>query len=65
MHADVKLEVAKDTAAKEVTYDEATKTIKIPLAAVSDGQRRTKMVMFTCNKCGEPLVMPATDALQS
>ena len=34
-------------------YDEANKTVRIPLAALTDGQRRTKMVMFTCNKCGE------------
>eukprot|EP00878_Enallax_costatus_P001727 GHUV01001883.1.p1 GENE.GHUV01001883.1~~GHUV01001883.1.p1 ORF type:complete len:378 (+),score=71.33 GHUV01001883.1:84-1136(+) len=50
--SDVKLEVDKGSTAKEVTYDEASKTIKIPLAAMNDGQRRTKMVMFTCNKCG-------------
>eukprot|EP00882_Tetradesmus_deserticola_P004050 GHRQ01004279.1.p1 GENE.GHRQ01004279.1~~GHRQ01004279.1.p1 ORF type:complete len:238 (+),score=51.04 GHRQ01004279.1:115-828(+) len=49
---DLQLELNPDTAAKEVTYDEDTKTVKIPLAAVNDGQRRTKMVMFTCNKCG-------------
>lgn len=53
IHADVKLELDPDTAAKEVTYDEPSKTIKIPLAAINDGQRRTKMVMFTCNQCGK------------
>lgn len=50
--ADVQLELNTDSAAKEVLYDEETKTVRIPLAAVTDGQRRTKMVMFTCNKCG-------------
>jgi hypothetical protein len=50
--ADVQLELNPDSAAKEVLYDEETKTVRIPLAAVTDGQRRTKMVMFTCNKCG-------------
>lgn len=50
--ADLQLELNPDTAAKQVTYDEATKTVRIPLAAVNEGQRRTKMVMFTCNKCG-------------
>ncbi|WIA20155.1 hypothetical protein OEZ85_006005 [Tetradesmus obliquus] len=49
---DLQLELNPDTAAKQVTYDEATKTVRIPLAAVNEGQRRTKMVMFTCNKCG-------------
>ncbi|KAF6261122.1 hypothetical protein COO60DRAFT_810182 [Scenedesmus sp. NREL 46B-D3] len=49
---DLQLELNSDAAAKEVTYDEETKTVRIPLAAVGDGQRRTKMVMFTCNKCG-------------
>lgn len=52
--ADVTLELNPAPDAKEVLYDEATKTVRIPLAAVNDGQRRTKMVMFTCNKCGEP-----------
>jgi hypothetical protein len=46
------LELNPDAAAKEVTYDEETKTVRIPLAAVNEGQRRTKMVMFSCNQCG-------------
>lgn len=50
---DVRLELNPDEASKEVLYDEASKTVRIPLAALNDGQRRTKMVMFTCNKCGE------------
>jgi hypothetical protein len=56
----VQLELDPDAAASEVTYDEATKTVRIPLSALSDDgssgagkQRRTKMVMFSCNKCGE------------
>jgi hypothetical protein len=51
--ADVQLELNPDEGSKEVLYDEASKTVRIPLAALNDGQRRTKMVMFTCNKCGE------------
>ncbi|KAF8055926.1 fatty acyl-CoA reductase [Scenedesmus sp. PABB004] len=50
--SDVKLEVDQDPGAKEVTYDEEAKAVRIPLAAVNDGSRRTKLVMFTCNKCG-------------
>jgi hypothetical protein len=57
--ADLQLELNPDAAAKEVTYDEATKTVRIPLAAVNDGQRRTKMVMFTCNQCGTLGVLAA------
>lgn len=36
-------------------YDEANKVVRIPLAALQgpEGSRRTKLVMFTCNKCGE------------
>eukprot|EP00775_Hariotina_reticulata_P003524 gene3524-biopygen5224 len=50
--SDVTLELDPDTSKREVTYDEDSKTVRIPLAAINDGQRRTKMVMFTCNKCG-------------
>lgn len=53
LDVDVRLELNPDEASKEVLYDEASKTVRIPLAALNDGQRRTKMVMFTCNKCGE------------
>lgn len=35
----------------DVEYDEESKTVRIPLSAM-DGGRRTKLVMFTCNKCG-------------
>lgn len=52
-NTDVQLELNPDQAAKDVLYDETNKTVRIPLAALTDGQRRTKMVMFTCNKCGE------------
>jgi hypothetical protein len=51
--AGLKIEPKPDTdGSNEVEYDEATKTVRIPLSAAS-GQRRTKLVMFTCNKCGE------------
>ena len=39
----------------EFQYDEETKTMKIPLSALqADGAaaRRTRLVTFTCNKCG-------------
>lgn len=49
---DVKLEVDPDGGAKQTTYDEEGKVVRIPLSALGEGQRRTKMVMFTCNKCG-------------
>lgn len=49
---DIKLEVASDEQQQEVTYDEASKTVRIPLKA-TDGGRRTKLVMFTCNQCGK------------
>ncbi|KAG2438104.1 hypothetical protein HXX76_005713 [Chlamydomonas incerta] len=37
---------------KEVEYDEEKKVVRIPLSALGDGTRRSKLVLFTCNKCG-------------
>lgn len=52
---DVKIEVAVENDIKQIMYDDATKTVRIPLATLQSdvAQRRTKMVLFTCNKCGE------------
>jgi hypothetical protein len=50
--AGLRLEPASDENQTDVEYDEASKTVRIPLSAM-DGGRRTKLVMFTCNKCGE------------
>lgn len=36
---------------KSIEYDEETKTLRIPTAAV-DVARRSKLVSFTCNLCG-------------
>ena len=43
--------------ATEFEYDEATKTMRVPLSALQgEGHaRRTRLVTFTCNKCGTPL----------
>ncbi|KIY98188.1 Hsp70 escorting protein 2 [Monoraphidium neglectum] len=49
--AGLRLEPASDENQTDVEYDEASKTVRIPLSAM-DGGRRTKLVMFTCNKCG-------------
>lgn len=51
----VKIEVAVEDDIKQITYDDASKTVRIPLATLQSdvAQRRTKMVLFTCNKCGE------------
>lgn len=35
-----------------ITYDEDSKTMRIPLSTSGQSGRRTKLVMFTCNKCG-------------
>jgi hypothetical protein len=39
---------------KDVIYDEASNTVRIPLGLLSDdaSKRRTKLVMFTCKPCG-------------
>jgi hypothetical protein len=49
----VQLEINPDAGARDVLYDEGSKTVRIPLAALADTARRSKMVMFRCNKCGE------------
>ncbi len=41
----------------DVEFDEKDKVVRIPLSA-TDGGRRTKLVMFTCNKCGESAAPP-------
>jgi hypothetical protein len=50
--AGLRLEVEPNEGVKEVTYDEQEKVVRIPLSAM-EGGRRTKLVMFTCNKCGK------------
>jgi len=47
--AGLKLEPAAE--GEQMTYDEGTQTVRIPLKELTE-QRRTKLVMFTCNKCG-------------
>ena len=49
----LKIEPALDGSQSDVEYDEESKTVRVPLSAM-DGGRRTKLVMFTCNKCGAP-----------
>jgi len=57
----LRIEPDPDAGAKQVTYDEASNTVKIPLTMVADEgdggaspgrRRRTKLVMFTCKPCG-------------
>lgn len=55
---DVQFQLSGDESQPEMQYDEETKTLKVPLSAL-EGEgalRRTKLVVFTCNKCGEWLV---------
>lgn len=52
--AGVNFEVKPDSEGSEIEWDVDTKTLRIPLsAAEGEGLRRTKLVIFTCNKCGE------------
>jgi hypothetical protein len=44
--------VTDDTSLSSIQYDEEAKTVRIPLKELGVGARRTKLVMFTCNKCG-------------
>jgi hypothetical protein len=39
----------------EFEYDEETKTMRVPLSALQEtrNERRTRLVTFSCNKCGE------------
>lgn len=43
----------------EFEYDEETKTMKVPLSALQEtrNERRTRLVTFSCNKCGEMMLM--------
>jgi hypothetical protein len=40
-----------------IEYDEETKTVRFPPSVLQSemSSRRTKMVLFTCNKCGRSL----------
>ncbi|KAG2489076.1 hypothetical protein HYH03_012512 [Edaphochlamys debaryana] len=51
---DLKLEVKPEDGSSEPEYDEASKVVRIPLSALEgpENKRRTKLVLFTCNKCG-------------
>lgn len=48
----LQIEVKEEDGTKEVDYDEEKKVVRIPLSAMGDGARRSKLVLFTCNKCG-------------
>ncbi|KAI8469533.1 MAG: hypothetical protein J3K34DRAFT_279120 [Monoraphidium minutum] len=47
----LRIEAAPEGSQGDIEYDEESKVVRIPLSA-TDGGRRTKLVMFTCNKCG-------------
>jgi len=47
----LRIEPASDDSQSDVEYDAKDNVVRIPLSAM-DGGRRTKLVMFTCNKCG-------------
>lgn len=51
-YSDVSVTVSTDGEASGISYDEETKTVRIPLAALGQAGRRTKLVLFTCNQCG-------------
>ena len=48
----VRLEPAAEGETR-VTYDAGANVVRIPLRDVEGASKRTKLVMFTCNKCGE------------
>mmetsp|Transcript_13766 Transcript_13766/g.29638 ORF Transcript_13766/g.29638 Transcript_13766/m.29638 type:complete len:199 (-) Transcript_13766:524-1120(-) len=52
--SDVKLEVSSGSDGSSIEYDEESKTVRIPLSALADDRqaRRSKLIIFTCNKCG-------------
>ncbi|PNH04566.1 hypothetical protein TSOC_009264 [Tetrabaena socialis] len=53
MPAHLRLEVKPENGSTAVEYDEENKVVRIPLSAMGpEGQRRSKLVLFTCNKCG-------------
>ncbi|GBF93386.1 hypothetical protein Rsub_06424 [Raphidocelis subcapitata] len=47
----LRIEPVTDGSQNDVEFDPSGNVVRIPLAAM-DGGRRTKLVMFTCNKCG-------------
>jgi hypothetical protein len=47
----LRVETDPDASAQEVSFDDASNTVKIPLKMVGDS-RRTKLVMYTCRPCG-------------
>ncbi|EFJ47616.1 hypothetical protein VOLCADRAFT_91932 [Volvox carteri f. nagariensis] len=51
--ADLRIEAKEEDGTSNIDYDEENKVVRIPLSALGpEGQRRTKLVLFTCNKCG-------------
>uniref|UniRef100_A0A7S0WSK4 DNL-type domain-containing protein n=1 Tax=Chlamydomonas leiostraca TaxID=1034604 RepID=A0A7S0WSK4_9CHLO len=48
----VNFEVKAEAEGSEIEWNPETKTLRIPLSAVEGSARRTKLVIFTCNKCG-------------
>ncbi|GLC33062.1 hypothetical protein PLESTB_000374600 [Pleodorina starrii] len=49
----LRIEAKVEDGTTEVEYDEENKVVRIPLSALGpEGQRRSKLVLFTCNKCG-------------
>ncbi|GIL64172.1 hypothetical protein Vafri_18130 [Volvox africanus] len=51
--ADLRIEAKEEDGTSDIEYDEQNKVVRIPLSALGpEGQRRTKLVLFTCNKCG-------------
>jgi hypothetical protein len=50
----VQFEVSdQETSTSDFQYDEESKTMRVQLSALDGGNRRTRLVTFTCNKCGE------------
>ncbi|KAG2450720.1 hypothetical protein HYH02_004558 [Chlamydomonas schloesseri] len=49
---ELQIEVKEEDGTKNVDYDDEKKVVRIPLSALGDGSRRSKLVLFTCNKCG-------------
>ncbi len=49
---DLDVTVTNDETLSNIEYDEDSKTVRIPLKELGEGARRTKLVMFTCNRCG-------------
>jgi hypothetical protein len=49
----LRIEPDPDSTSKDVTYDEVSNTVRIPLGLLSDtSKRRSKLVLFTCKPCG-------------